>query len=83
MENTTSLQLFSGNTVHSILYNMADEATDDVGRLLLSDDEKRVLELHDRLQKLQLEIALITAQKNHVQSMEFDFLLLTCFAGVC
>ncbi|KAH8204225.1 hypothetical protein TruAng_001645 [Truncatella angustata] len=34
--------------------------------LLLSDDEKRVLELYDRLQQLQLEIALITAQKDHV-----------------
>ncbi|KAK6066477.1 hypothetical protein SCUP234_03983 [Seiridium cupressi] len=34
--------------------------------LLLSDDEKRVLELYDKLQQLQLEIALITAQKNYV-----------------
>ncbi|KAK9416922.1 putative Centromere protein H (CENP-H)-domain-containing protein [Seiridium unicorne] len=34
--------------------------------LLLSDDEKRVLELYDKLQQLQLEIALITAQKNYL-----------------
>ncbi|KAI1872990.1 uncharacterized protein JN550_003864 [Neoarthrinium moseri] len=33
-------------------------------QLLLSEDEGRVLELYDRLQHLQLEIALITAQKN-------------------
>lgn len=33
--------------------------------LLLSDDEKRILGLHDRLQQLQLEIALLTAQKNY------------------
>ncbi|KAI5925327.1 centromere protein H (CENP-H)-domain-containing protein [Camillea tinctor] len=34
--------------------------------LLLSADEKRVLELYDRLQQLQLEIALLNAQKNYV-----------------
>ncbi|KAI0595031.1 centromere protein H (CENP-H)-domain-containing protein [Biscogniauxia sp. FL1348] len=33
--------------------------------LLLSADEKRVLELYDRLQQLQLEIALLNAQKNY------------------
>ncbi|KAI1658312.1 centromere protein H (CENP-H)-domain-containing protein [Daldinia decipiens] len=33
--------------------------------LLLSDDEKRILSLHDRLQQLQLEIALLTAQKSY------------------
>ncbi|ETS86914.1 hypothetical protein PFICI_00742 [Pestalotiopsis fici W106-1] len=36
--------------------------------LPLSEDEKRVLELYDRLQQLQLEIALITAQKNYTPS---------------
>lgn len=36
--------------------------------LLLSDDEQRVLELYDRLQQLQLEIALITAQKEYEPS---------------
>ncbi|KAI1089546.1 centromere protein H (CENP-H)-domain-containing protein [Rostrohypoxylon terebratum] len=44
--------------------------TDGIGSevpapLLLSDDEKRILDLHDRLQQLQLEIALLTAQKNY------------------
>ncbi|KAK9780938.1 putative Centromere protein H (CENP-H)-domain-containing protein [Seiridium cardinale] len=34
--------------------------------LLLSNDERRALELYDKLQQLQLEIALITAQKNYV-----------------
>ena len=34
--------------------------------LPLSDDERRVLELHGRLQQLQLEIALITAQNSYV-----------------
>jgi hypothetical protein len=34
--------------------------------LLLSDDEKRVLELYDRLQQLQLEVAMLTSQKNFV-----------------
>ncbi|KAF3062048.1 hypothetical protein GL218_03762 [Daldinia childiae] len=33
--------------------------------LLLSDDENRILGLHDRLQQLQLEIALLSAQKNY------------------
>jgi chaperonin cofactor prefoldin len=36
-------------------------------QLVLSDSEKRVLELYDRLQQLQLEIALLTAQKDHSQ----------------
>ena len=43
--------------------------TDAVGGpapLPLADDERRVLELHDRLQQLQLEIALITAQNSYV-----------------
>ncbi|KAI1209385.1 centromere protein H (CENP-H)-domain-containing protein [Annulohypoxylon truncatum] len=45
---------------------MADETATEVQTpLLLSDDEKRILELHDRLQQLQLEIALLTAQKNY------------------
>lgn len=34
--------------------------------LLLSVDEKRVLQLYDRLQQLQLELALLTSQKNYV-----------------
>lgn len=33
--------------------------------LPLSQDEKRVLELYDKLQQLQLEIALITARKDY------------------
>lgn len=34
-------------------------------QLLLSDQEKRVLELYDQLQQLQLEIALINAHNNY------------------
>lgn len=34
--------------------------------LRLSEDEKKILDLYDRLQKLQLEIALITAQKSYL-----------------
>ncbi|KAI1073912.1 centromere protein H (CENP-H)-domain-containing protein [Whalleya microplaca] len=45
---------------------MSDQTPDAPGPLLLSDDEKRALQLHDRLQQLQLEIALLTAQKNYV-----------------
>jgi hypothetical protein len=41
-------------------------STEQEDLLLLSEDERRVLELYDRLQQLQLEIALITAQKNHI-----------------
>ncbi|KAI0172241.1 centromere protein H (CENP-H)-domain-containing protein [Hypoxylon sp. FL1284] len=44
---------------------MADESMDTSTPLLLSSDEKSVLELHDRLQQLQLEIALLTAQKKY------------------
>ncbi|KAI0908425.1 centromere protein H (CENP-H)-domain-containing protein [Ustulina deusta] len=34
--------------------------------LVLSDKEKRVLELHDKLEQLQLEIALLNAHKSYV-----------------
>ncbi|KAI1417072.1 centromere protein H (CENP-H)-domain-containing protein [Hypoxylon sp. FL1857] len=44
---------------------MAESTTDTPAPLLLSDDERRILELHDRLQQLQLEIALLTAQKDY------------------
>ncbi|KAI1467577.1 centromere protein H (CENP-H)-domain-containing protein [Daldinia caldariorum] len=44
---------------------MANETTGEPTPLLLSDDEKRILGLHDRLQQLQLEIALLTARKNY------------------
>ncbi|OTA99685.1 hypothetical protein M426DRAFT_324936 [Hypoxylon sp. CI-4A] len=44
---------------------MADGATETPTPLLLSDDEKRILELYDRLQQLQVEIALLTAQKDY------------------
>lgn len=44
------------------------EGASDPMPLLLSDDEKRVLELYDRLQQLQLETALLTAQKNYKPS---------------
>ena len=47
---------------------MADENEGAPSPLPLSSDEKRVLELHDRLQQLQLEIALLTAQKDYVPS---------------
>ncbi|KAI0536468.1 centromere protein H (CENP-H)-domain-containing protein [Xylaria digitata] len=45
---------------------MEDQGVDGPTSLLLSDKEKRVLELHDKLQRLQLEIALLNAQKNYV-----------------
>ncbi|KAI0444800.1 centromere protein H (CENP-H)-domain-containing protein [Xylaria telfairii] len=45
---------------------MADGGVEAPTPLLLSDREKRVLELHDKLQQLQLEIALLNAQNNYV-----------------
>lgn len=45
---------------------MADGSIEGLTPLVLSDREKRVLELHDRLQQLQLEIALLNAQKKYV-----------------
>ena len=53
-------------TERLFLATMADGIGSEVSApLLLSDDEKRILYLHDRLQQLQLEIALLTAQKNY------------------
>ncbi|TRX98926.1 hypothetical protein FHL15_000268 [Xylaria flabelliformis] len=48
---------------------MADENAEAATPLLLSDREKRILELHDKLQQLQLEIALLNAQNNYVPNM--------------
>ncbi|KAI0404990.1 centromere protein H (CENP-H)-domain-containing protein [Xylaria palmicola] len=46
---------------------MADGRVEEApAPLVLSDSEKQVLQLHDRLQQLQLEIALINAQNNYV-----------------
>ncbi|KAI1128261.1 centromere protein H (CENP-H)-domain-containing protein [Nemania abortiva] len=45
---------------------MADSIIEGPTPLVLSDKEKRVLELHDKLQQLQLEIALLNAQKKYV-----------------
>ncbi|KAI0549119.1 centromere protein H (CENP-H)-domain-containing protein [Xylaria curta] len=45
---------------------MADENAEAATPLILSDREKRVLELHDKLQQLQLEIALLNAQNKYV-----------------
>ncbi|KAI0484946.1 centromere protein H (CENP-H)-domain-containing protein [Xylariaceae sp. FL0804] len=45
---------------------MADPDTNAPGLLPLSADEKRVLELHDRLQQLQLETALLRARRDYV-----------------
>ncbi|KAI0388140.1 centromere protein H (CENP-H)-domain-containing protein [Hypomontagnella monticulosa] len=44
---------------------MLGGTSDNPTPLLLSDDERRVLELHDRLQQLQLEITLLTAQRDY------------------
>lgn len=55
----------------------ATDATDAPGPLLLSDDEKRVLELHDKLQQLQLETALIKAQTNYAPSMVQEIQMLS------
>ncbi|KAI1386801.1 centromere protein H (CENP-H)-domain-containing protein [Hypoxylon trugodes] len=49
---------------------MAEATVDTPTPLLLSDSEKQVLELHDRLQELQLEIALITAQRDYKPGTE-------------
>ncbi|KAI1200874.1 centromere protein H (CENP-H)-domain-containing protein [Nemania serpens] len=45
---------------------MMDESAQVPTPLVLSDRERRVLELHDKLQQLQLEIALLNAQKTYV-----------------
>ncbi|KAI3332291.1 centromere protein H (CENP-H)-domain-containing protein [Xylariaceae sp. AK1471] len=45
---------------------MSDQDVEASTPLLLSNTEKRVLELHDKLQQLQLEIALLNAQQNYV-----------------
>ncbi|XXG98971.1 hypothetical protein Hte_005304 [Hypoxylon texense] len=47
---------------------MSDENAETPTPLLLSSDEKRVLELYDRLQRLQFEAALLSAQENYVSS---------------
>ncbi|KAI1770829.1 centromere protein H (CENP-H)-domain-containing protein [Hypoxylon cercidicola] len=47
---------------------MADESAETPTPLLLSKDEKRVLDLHDRLQQLRLEIALLAAQNNYTST---------------
>lgn len=55
--------------IGSIAYtglNMADQVAETPVHLPLSNTEKRVLELHDKLQQLQLEIALLNAQQNYV-----------------
>ncbi|KAI0142799.1 centromere protein H (CENP-H)-domain-containing protein [Xylariaceae sp. FL1272] len=44
---------------------MADENTEAPTPLLLSNTEKRVLELYDTLEQLQRQIALLNAQKNY------------------
>lgn len=47
-----------------------DEAEDSrEPQLPLSEDERRVLELYDKLQQLQLEIAILNAQKSHQSGM--------------
>lgn len=43
---------------------MTDSANMDASRLPLSTDERKVLELWDRLQELQLEIAIINSQNS-------------------
>ncbi|KAI1438896.1 centromere protein H (CENP-H)-domain-containing protein [Xylaria sp. CBS 124048] len=45
---------------------MEDQQIDLPSPLPLSDMEKRALDLHDKLQQLQLEIALLKAQRNYV-----------------
>ncbi|KAI1425299.1 centromere protein H (CENP-H)-domain-containing protein [Xylaria sp. FL1777] len=45
---------------------MQDQSVEVATPLVLSDKEKTVLELHDKLEQLQLEIALLNAQKNYV-----------------
>lgn len=45
-----------------------NEVMADDGQLPLSEDEERVLALFDRLQELQLEIALLRAQRDYEPS---------------
>ncbi|KAI0433468.1 centromere protein H (CENP-H)-domain-containing protein [Xylaria sp. FL1042] len=45
---------------------MEDQGVEAPAPLVLADKEKTVLELHDKLEKLQLEIALLNAQKKYV-----------------
>ncbi|KAI0394777.1 centromere protein H (CENP-H)-domain-containing protein [Xylariaceae sp. FL0594] len=48
---------------------MANQSVEGPATLVLSNAEKQVLELHDKLQKLQLEIALLNARKNYVPDL--------------
>lgn len=50
---------------------MASEELEVPAPLLLSSTEKQILELHEKLQQLQFEIALLNAQKNHEPSERF------------
>lgn len=43
------------------------------GVLPLADNEKRILDLYDRLQQLQLEVALINAQNNYQPRIYLTF----------
>ncbi|KAI1816470.1 centromere protein H (CENP-H)-domain-containing protein [Poronia punctata] len=45
---------------------MADQSAEEPVPLVISNTEERVLELYDKLQKLQLEIALMNARKHYV-----------------
>lgn len=65
--------------VAAILNDMAQESTDGPEPLLLSDEEKRALELYDKLQQLQLEIALITTQKNYAPGIASSFPILVVY----
>jgi hypothetical protein len=51
---------------------MADQSVEEPTPLVLSNTEKQVLELYDKLQILQLEIALLNARKNYVPGMTIN-----------
>lgn len=42
-------------------------------QLPLSEDERRVLELYDKLQQIELEIAILNAQKAYKSSKDHQF----------
>lgn len=49
-------------TDHEMMDGVEISNVEEQGRPLLTDDEKRILEVYDRLEELQFEIALLRAR---------------------